>query len=252
MSLMARRLRRLWRRGIKKLFPRALPTLSVFRELGFHSDQYLLGLVDVLLPHCAYFVETGTHVGSTLAYVARTYPGVTCLSCEPSRQAFRQAVRNTRGLANAFIYNEDSETFLERLGARYPDLVSQEVLFWLDAHGQGFRWPLRAELAHITGKHRAAYVLIDDFQVPGRPHFGYDTYQDQSCSYDYIQSALNPKHRYDFYYPDYAERTSTHEAMRGWVLIDFGHERPPEGLGSLQGHLRHVSDEMRRSLEAQA
>ena len=58
---------------------------------GFHGDTYLLALADSVLAACDWFVETGTHVGTTLAYVARKHPHLNCLSCEPNGELRKRA-----------------------------------------------------------------------------------------------------------------------------------------------------------------
>ena len=62
-----------------------------FFMVGFHGDKYLLQFVDVMIRNCNYFIETGTNVGSTLAYIGRTYTQIKCLSCEPDKEAFNCA-----------------------------------------------------------------------------------------------------------------------------------------------------------------
>jgi hypothetical protein len=209
---------------IKRMLNRGItPARSSFFNVGFHGDRYLLQLVDLIIHNCDYFVETGTNVGSTLAYVARTYPYVQCLSCEPDSQAFESARENTSGLDNVSIYNETSQQFQYRLQEEHVGLFREDVLFWLDAHGCGFKWPLKEELRFITTEFDSAYILIDDFKVPGSDHFNYDEYQDQICSYDYVKDALAPGRQYRLYYPNYTERTSKHHDLRGWGLIEFGH-----------------------------
>jgi hypothetical protein len=194
-----------------------------FFSVGFHGDKYLLDLVAHVIGHCECFVETGTNVGSTVTYVARTFPEVLCISCEPNEQAAKRAVINSTGLTNVVIHNETSQQFLRRFEHEYRPLLLVSCLFWLDAHGQGFQWPLRDEVRFITSRFKLAYILIDDFKVPGADHFGFDAYRDQMCSYDYIKDALAPGVQYALYYPDYVERTSEHHPLRGWALIEFGH-----------------------------
>lgn len=199
--------------------------LSPLYDVGFHGDEYLLSLVDSIMKTVKVFIETGTNVGSTLAYVARTYPHVTCLSCEPVKEAYKKAVNNTRSSSNVSIYNETSNQFFERLEQQYVYLFkNKETMFWLDAHGYGYKWPLKQEIAFITAKFEGAYVLIDDFKVPGLKCFGYDEYRGQECSFDYIQEDLNSELEYRLYYPDYTDRTSKHHPLRGWGLIQFGHD----------------------------
>jgi hypothetical protein len=119
-------------------------------------------------------------------------------------------------------------------------MLSENVLFWLDAHGYGFKWPLREEVSFITGHFQTAYVLIDDFKVPGLDCFGYDLYDGQECSFDYIRDALDESIEYSLYYPSYTERTSRHHPLRGWGLIEFGHEAALELPTTLRDKVRRA------------
>ena len=152
-----------------------------FFEIGFHGDRYLIKLVDTIIRNCDYFIETGTNVGSTIIYVARTYPHVFCFSCESDTKAFQYAVKNSFGLKNIFFYNDISSKFLESLIKENPHLLRENILFWLDAHGHGFEWLLKREIAFITYNFRKAYVLIDDFKVPGLSCFSYNKHKGQEC-----------------------------------------------------------------------
>jgi len=171
-----------------------------FFDVGFHGDKYLLAL----------------------AYVARTYPQVTCISCEPDEKAFGLAVKHTKNLPNVTIYNATSQEFTEQLSLKAEQFFERTVLFWLDAHGYGFEWPLKEELAFITTVFKRGYILIDDFRVPGQDQFTYHQYDGQVCSFNYVQKALNPNVAYKLYYPDYDECTSRHHPLMGWGLLMFG------------------------------
>lgn len=200
-----------------------LRVMSQFIDVGFHGDEYLLSLVDHLAGQCRVFVETGSNVGSTLAYVARTYPDLRCLSCEPERSAFEQAREHTSQYGNVFLFSGRSQEFIHYLVDHESTIFSQPCLFWLDAHGYGFEWPLKNELEFITSCIGSAYILIDDFKVPGRDDFKYDIYQDQICSYDFVKGALNPSRTYQLYYPTYKDKTSKHHPLCGWGLLVIGH-----------------------------
>lgn len=203
-------------------FKKSKRQVSSFLNLGFHGDRYLLDVVDVIAQRCESFVETGTNVGSTLAYVAKRYPKIKCVSCEPDGPAFEEASKNTAGLGNILLYNELSQDFIGRIDREMPELFERNTLFWLDAHGYGFKWPLKEELAFITGKFRKGFILIDDFKVPGLDCFKYDVYKDQVCSFEFIKDSLKPGVEYELFYPDYTEKTSPHHPLTGWGLIVFG------------------------------
>jgi hypothetical protein len=213
----------------KKLFPgvNGQPphrATSQFIDIGFHGDKYLLSLAGHVAGNCKVFVETGANVGSTLAYVARSYSWLRCLSCEPDQSAFEQASANAGKYGNVALFNGTSQQFIEHLEKHEPGIFSEQCFFWLDAHGYGFEWPLKKELEFITGHFKSGYILIDDFKVPGREDFKYDIYQEQICSYDYVKDSLNPGKAYQLYYPTYKDKTSTHHPLCGWGLLVFGHD----------------------------
>jgi hypothetical protein len=208
---------------------------SPFYNIGFHGDQYLLEFAGLLLKDANVFIETGTNVGTTLAYVARTYPGTRCISCEPDPSAFAEAIKNTNQLPNVFLFNEPSQQFVRNLIPRFGPLIEGMAVFWLDAHGYGFEWPLREEVSFITSNFKTAHILIDDFKVPGLDVFGYDHYNDQTCSLEYIRPALERKRDYHLYYPAYTEKTSTHHPLKGWGLITYGQKKPLKIPAHLKG-----------------
>ncbi len=191
-------------------------SLSFF-SVGFHGDEYLLALADTLCLKAAAFVETGANVGSTLAYVGSRWPRLRCLSCEPDKRAFEQAVENTSRLSNVLLFNLASQDFLKCVLAHLPHLQRAPVLFWLDAHGRDFKWPLRDEIATVTRSFTDPLILVDDFKVPGRDWFGYDEYDGQVCSLEYVKDSIDGA--VEVYYPCYTKKTSPHHPLRGWGFI---------------------------------
>lgn len=209
-----------------------------FYNEGFHGDRYLLELVDHLIKNCSLFIETGTNVGSTLAYVAKKYPAIQCLSCEPDGDAYGEAVKNTHGLLNVTLYNATSQEFMDIIARERKDVFGEKGFFWLDSHGYGFQWPLREEISFITTHFGAAYILVDDFKVPGLDCFGWDEYEGQICSFEYISGSIKDRLAYSLYYPAYTDRTSKHHALRGWGLIAFGHDRELEIPSGLKNRIK--------------
>ncbi|MDD5570024.1 MAG: hypothetical protein PHD97_02600 [Bacteroidales bacterium] len=205
-------------------------------DTGFHGDLYLLKLVDYLLGKSDTFVETGANIGSSLLYVAKKYPDISCLSCEPDIMAFNHLKRNIKDVNNIEVHKNVSEPFLKKIFVKHH-LSEKNVLFWLDAHGYGFKWPLHAEIQMITNQLSKAYILIDDFKVPGLDMFLYDQYENQICSYEFIKNYLNPKNKYRIYYPNYTERTSKHHPLKGWVLIEFGHQEEIDKFNFIKRYL---------------
>ena len=198
--------------------------ISPFYDVGFHGDEYLQKLANHLATSSKVFIETGANVGSTLAYVAKNHPKLRCLSCEPDPEVFVAANANAGKYQNISLFKGTSQEFIKNLKKNESWVFSEKCFFWLDAHGYGFEWPLEVELEFITHQFPSAYILIDDFKVPGREQFGYDVYQEQICSYDHVKNSLNPKKSYRLYYPKYEDKTSSHHPLRGWGLLVFGRD----------------------------
>ena len=198
----------------------------VLQNLGFHGDKYLINLVDIIIKNynISYFIETGTNVGSTLKYVGENY-NVNCLSCEPDMVSYKEALKNIKEITNKNIniFNIKSQSFIQHIKEKMDYLYKEPTLFWLDAHGWGFEWPLQEEISFITKNFEKGFVLIDDFKVPHLPCFGFDYYDGYECSYEYIEDFIRTD-SYELYYPNYTEHTSSFHPLRGWGLIVIGEE----------------------------
>ena len=191
-------------------------------ELGFHGDRHLIRLVDWLAQQAQAFIETGANVGSTSRFMAQRFADMPVYSCECDPGAFALARRHLAPHKNACIEQAASPAFLYAIHDRHPELCEQTNLYWLDAHGYGFRWPLVDEIAFLTSQLERALVLIDDFRVPGRPEFKYDVYDGQVCALETIRPALHAGRRYTLVVPDHSEHTSPHHPLVGVGLIYFG------------------------------
>jgi hypothetical protein len=211
-----------------------------FHQTGFHGDLHLVEVVEYLLTRSDAFIETGTSTGSSLAHVARKHPEMRCLSCEPDADTFNRASKNIAGLTNVELFREDSLKFLDRITSD-ASLAGANPLFWLDAHGYGFDWPLREEVARITRHWPKARILIDDFLVPGLDCFGYDEYRGQVCSFEYIRTSLAPDRSYRLIYPAYTDLTSNYNPLRGWGLIEYGHGGEPDFPETLAGLIHEAA-----------
>jgi len=193
-------------------------------QLGFHGDAHLLQLIDSIAQNCKVFIETGANIGRSLVYLAKTYPHLNCLSCEPRIEAYEQAQINSKELATVELLNCGSIGLLQYIENHRKSIYKEHTLFWLDAHGFGFQWPLKEEVAYTTTNFKNGYILIDDCKVPGNDLFEYDIYENQICSYDYIKKDIQVE-TYVVYFPKYSDLTPTHyHPLRGWCLIVFGDE----------------------------
>lgn len=191
-----------------------------FSPLGFHGDKYLLDLIDKIVINykVVNFIETGSHVGSTLDYFSNKYQNIKCFSCEPDNYSYNEVIKRIDSRINVKIYNTDSISYLNTLKKEQKQLFKEVNLFWLDAHGYGFKWPLKEEIEFITKNFKKdCFIFIDDFKNPYNTKFVFDSHENQECSYNYIKENINGIHT--VYYPNYTQKTSTFHPLVGWGLI---------------------------------
>ncbi len=118
-------------------------------------------------------VETGTFRGLTTAFM-HTTTRLPVYTVESNERAFVFARFRFRDQAAIHGRLGDSREFLGDLLQSGDDAI-QSALFYLDAHG--YRdLPLRGELEMIDRLARDPLVMIDDFQVPDDPGYGFDDY----------------------------------------------------------------------------
>lgn len=198
-----------------------LRTIYPVFNKGFHGDDFLIDVTNFVLGSCKNFIETGSEEATTLSFVAKGHPAINCYSCEADPKIYAHAKIQTAQFSNVDLRHEHSPNFLFNLAKEFPQILHERTCFWLDAHGYGFQWPLREEIKFILGNFSHCYIFIDDFKVPGEPQFGYDVYENQECSLEYISDELS-KFSTRIFFPKYSKVTSEYHPLRGWVLIESG------------------------------
>ena len=138
----------------------------------WHNDRRLEGVithfVETERPSC--FVETGTHMGWTAAWMAARFPWLPIFTVEVDDGFFALSSHNVAEFPTVANSKMGSVVFLEKL---VPMLMGGKPMFWLDAHW----WPpepLRDECA-IVSKLPKYVAFIDDFQCKS-PDFHGDTF----------------------------------------------------------------------------
>jgi len=157
--------------------------------VGMNGQCGRKAIVHELFQHIAFSaaVETGTYMGQTTGYLATTFQ-VPVYSSEVIPRYYHVARRLLRDLPDVHLYCQDARAFL--------DDVSREVtghagalFFYLDAH-----WyedlPLAEEVRLIASRWTDFVILIDDFQVPGDPGYGFDCYGERDLNLDLLAPAL--------------------------------------------------------------
>lgn len=132
-------------------------------------------------------IETGTWAGESAAAFSTIFPSVHTIELDKTRFALSQ--KRLATFSNVSCHFGHSPQVLHTL---LPALKGEKIVAYLDAHGSGLSaWPLLFELRELAKTHRNnVCVVIDDFQVPGRPDIPFDSYEGHSCSLPYIQQDL--------------------------------------------------------------
>src|SRR5205823_4965185 len=120
-------------------------------------------------------IETGTHFGTTSEALASA--NVPVVTIENDRRNYGFARARLRKFGNVEVRLGDSRLQMsELLQRRRGSNQGHNGLFaYLDAHWHA-DLPLAEELEIVFGWDSDAIVMIDDFQVPEDPGYGYDDY----------------------------------------------------------------------------
>jgi hypothetical protein len=171
---------------------------------GFHGDKFVVSLADYFLKQSNVFIETGSYVGITAFHVGKNYPSIDVFSCDIDAKVLKIARENCIRNRNIMLNTLASPEFLYKLFKDNCRLEDKTITCWLDAHWYDY-WPLKEEIAFLTSRIKKGFIMIDDFKVPGRPEFGFDVYNSNECSFDYIKDALDIAKAYKLIYPAYSK-----------------------------------------------
>jgi hypothetical protein len=152
-------------------------------------------------------IETGTHMGTTTEFMAKTGLVVYTIEGHPRHYGFARARlwwnRNVR------LLRGDSRGELIRLfEGPLKGLTNAALFIYLDAH-----WnedlPLGEEIDIIFSRCLRAVVMIDDFEVHDDPGFTYDDYgPGKALNYAYI-APLVETHDLALFYPSSSSQNET-------------------------------------------
>jgi predicted O-methyltransferase YrrM len=178
------------------------------------------------------FIETGTFLGMTTDFLARTAMsrGARVYSCEIDDRHYAIAGRAVGSLRNVHLHHGNSVDYLRSLSAE----LSQAWNFvYLDAHWNDYL-PLRDELS-LLKEWKNTIVMIDDFKVPFDEQFGWDKYDDErEICLEHIRDAVGDS---AVFFPAYPARVEGAIA-RGYCMIAMSGplQRVLDRLPSLTRH----------------
>lgn len=188
---------------------------------GFHGDKVLQNFVKKIFSSfpITSFIETGTFLGNSTRYVADLRPKMPVLSCEVKKDFFMISEKRLKKYKNVKLYFGSSPNFLREV-LNSKDLGGLPC-FFLDAHWYDY-WPLEDEIEIITSFCDKAIIIIDDFEIPGKPEFNFNTSNQKICGFDLIESKMNKKNSYQALMPAYSQKDAflkEKSSLTGYIII---------------------------------
>lgn len=148
-------------------------------------QQLVRAIARVVAPKAV--IETGTGRGATTSFLWAV-TGCPTWTVESSARHASFARWRLHDIGAITVCQGDSRAFLRRLAAD-PQVPKESVFFYLDAHWEA-DLPLRDEVLIIGRDWSDPIIMIDDFQVPDDPGYGFDDYGDAGrITRDYIPLA---------------------------------------------------------------
>jgi hypothetical protein len=177
---------------------------------GYEGDENIhLEIKKLVKQHkINHIIETGTYMGGT---TRRLSEFCKVLSIEVNKENFIKAQKNTLGHNCHITFGSSPEKMAEYL----PTATDKNILFFLDAHWNGT--PLIQELEVIEKNNLKPVIIIHDWKVPDRPDLGFDSYNGQDYTYEWIKPNLDKIYGelgYSYHYNDKADG-----AKRGVIYI---------------------------------
>jgi len=135
---------------------------------AFGCDIQYAMEIDYLIKkyECKYIIETGTHCGDTVDYLARQYPNLNIYTCEINGESFDLAFVRLQKYDNVHMFKMSAEKFVKMMNEKLKD--NGNILYYLDAHSWG-NWTIWEEIRCID----KGVIVADDANIDD-PHYGYD------------------------------------------------------------------------------
>ena len=181
---------------------------------GFEGDNFVAKDVKKLIDsnNIDLVIELGSYLGFTAKRLATMAEQV--ITVEINEDSFGEVCKNIAELHNVYAINSSSIEALPNLLEANRD---KNIFIYVDSHWLDY-CPLQEELNIIARSGLKPVLAIHDWKVPNRPELGYDSYNGQDFTYEWIKVLLDSIYGVDgyrYYYNDEAEG-----AMRGLIYIE--------------------------------
>lgn len=167
------------------------PLLMPFQDQPFNGDTYICEKFLELKEQydIKTVIETGTCFGVTTKWLAENFEFV--FTVEINEEFANFARKRLAGMGNVISIVHDSVLMLKHVNNLInPERQQTRFIFFLDAHW-GEHCPLLDEIEAISriGLKQAPVIAIHDFYT-GSEQLGYDSYNGQPFTYDFIKPAV--------------------------------------------------------------
>lgn len=189
------------------------PVLMPYQKFPFNNDTFIqeefIRLRDEFkTPVC---VETGTCLGSTAKWMGEQFEQVHTVEINEEFARFARPKLKE----NTTLHIGSSPDALKQI---LPGIADRCIIF-LDAHW-GPMCPLIEELKAIKEHAKQKPVIaIHDFKVPGWPRFGFDSYNGQEFTYEWLKECFDDIYGPEGYSVHYNTGFKEDSAQRGIIYI---------------------------------
>lgn len=162
-------------------------------------------------------IETGTCLAGTAIFLGQNFDRV--FTIEINKAWLKMAINRieSAGVSDKIkAFLGSSEKVLDDIIQLYS--LGNDTIIFADSHWGGY-CPLLDELRVIAKNKIRPVIIIHDFQVEGEPALGYDSYNGQPFTFEWIKPRLDEIYGadgYDYYYNSDATSTSI---KRGIIFI---------------------------------
>jgi hypothetical protein len=195
-----------------------IPNLMPYQNDPYNNDVFAQQEVMFLMKkwNLKKACETGTCLGSTTMFLANMFDCVSTIEISHQYLGIAHQRFEEGGYKNIKVYRGDSSKELQLIIKE--NQLGDDTLFFLDAHWSN-HCPVLEELDQIAEAGIKPVIMIHDWKVPNQPRLGYDSYNGQDFTLEWILPHLDKIYGvggYDYYYNSEDKASG---AMRGIVYI---------------------------------
>jgi predicted O-methyltransferase YrrM len=162
-----------------------MPLLNTYGKYALDDTFLKQKFVDIIKEYdINTIVETGVHEGrSTLefSHLVENVIGIDIL--EESISIAKNRIDNSNR-TNVKLYVGNSPQVLSSI---VDSIDAEHTIFFLDAHWESY-WPINDEIKMLPKN--KGIIIVHDFLVPNHPELGFDAYNNQPFTYEFIKESL--------------------------------------------------------------